>query len=56
MNMDIDTLHSIVTLISFLTFLGIVAWAYSGKRKAAFEQAALTPFDEEDGSARGGHR
>ena len=39
----IQALWSIVILI---TFLGIVIWAYSGKRKAAFDEAARVPFDE----------
>jgi len=32
------------TVLSFLAFLGIVAWAYSRRRKAAFEEAANAPF------------
>jgi cytochrome c oxidase cbb3-type subunit 4 len=40
----IQALWSIVILI---TFLGIVVWAYSGKRKSRFEEAARVPFDDE---------
>ena len=32
------------TVLTFLSFLGIVAWAYSKRRKAAFEEAANAPF------------
>ena len=32
------------TVLSFLAFLGIVAWAYSRRRKAAFQEAANAPF------------
>jgi cytochrome c oxidase cbb3-type subunit 4 len=32
------------TVLSFLSFLGIVAWAYSSHRRAAFEEAANAPF------------
>ena len=46
--MDIDTMRSVITVVSFLTFIGIVLWAYSGARKARFEEAARLPFDEED--------
>lgn len=46
--MDVDTLRSIMTLVSFVTFLGIVAWAYSRGRKADFEEAAQLVFDDED--------
>jgi cytochrome c oxidase cbb3-type subunit 4 len=35
------------TLISFLTFIGIVVWAYSGRRRADFEAAANLPFADE---------
>ena len=54
--MDLDTLRSIVTVLSFATFIGIVFWAYSGRRKASFDQAAQSVFNEDDGEekARGG--
>jgi cytochrome c oxidase cbb3-type subunit IV len=39
-----SSLASICTLISFVVFIGIVAWAYSGRRKQAFDAAALEPF------------
>lgn len=31
-----------------ILFLGIVAWAYSGKRKTEFEQAAQLPLEDDD--------
>ena len=46
--MDINTLHSIYTVLAFAAFVAIVLWAYSDRSKAAFEQAARLPFDEED--------
>jgi cytochrome c oxidase cbb3-type subunit IV len=62
--MDTSTfLHSIMTVVTFITFLGIVIWAYSRKRKSAFDEAANAPFalpDDADGpdtnvsAARGG--
>lgn len=54
--MDIDTMRSIITVVSFLTFIGIVLWAYSGARKARFEEAARLPFDEEEFPAGGRRR
>jgi cytochrome c oxidase cbb3-type subunit 4 len=43
--MDTSTfLHSIMTVVAFVTFIGIVVWAYSTKRKSAFEAAANAPF------------
>lgn len=45
--MDINDLRSIFTVISFLTFVGIVAWAWSKRNKAEFEEAARLPFNED---------
>ena len=45
--MDINDLRSIVTVISLLTFLGIVAWAWSRRNKDRFEEAARLPFQDE---------
>lgn len=46
--MDINDLRSLMTVLSFLTFVGIVAWAWSARRKPAFDEAAHLVFDEED--------
>jgi cytochrome c oxidase cbb3-type subunit 4 len=41
---------SLFTLISFLTFIGIIWWAFSARRKADFDEAANLPFaDDTDG-------
>jgi cytochrome c oxidase cbb3-type subunit 4 len=40
--------RSIVTLISLLTFIGIVVWAFSGRRKSDFDEAAMLPFADEE--------
>jgi cytochrome c oxidase cbb3-type subunit 4 len=32
--MDINDLRSIITVLAFLAFMGIVWWAYSDRRKA----------------------
>jgi cytochrome c oxidase cbb3-type subunit IV len=45
--MDINFLRSAVTVVSLLTFLGIVAWAWSRRNKAGFEEAAQLPFQDE---------
>jgi cytochrome c oxidase cbb3-type subunit 4 len=44
---DINDLRSLVTVIAFVAFLGIVFWAYSGKSRRAFEEAERLPFDED---------
>lgn len=46
--MELDDLRSILTVLAFATFVGIVLWAYSGGRKKAFEEAAHLPFEEDE--------
>jgi cytochrome c oxidase cbb3-type subunit 4 len=50
--MEQDVLRSIVTVLSFVTFLGIVFWAYSRRRKSGFDQAARSIFDEDEGNKK----
>lgn len=47
MEIDVNTLRSIVTLVSFITFIGIVGWAYSRKNSGDFERAAQLPFEQD---------
>lgn len=48
-----DTLQGIWTLAVFITFLGIVAWAWSRKRRKAFDEAARLPLeDDAEGEAK----
>ena len=41
---NINDLRAAVTLVSFITFGGIVAWALSKRNQAAFDEAAMLPF------------
>lgn len=41
-------LASTMTVVSFVVFLCIVLWAWSGRRKTAFDEAALAPFALDD--------
>ncbi|MBS3917182.1 MAG: cbb3-type cytochrome c oxidase subunit 3 [Sulfuritalea sp.] len=52
--MDTNDIRSILTVLAFVTFIGIVVWAYSGRRRAAFDEAANLPFTEDElpGEAR----
>jgi cytochrome c oxidase cbb3-type subunit 4 len=50
--MDINDLRSLLTLLVFAIFIGIVVWAYSTKRQRSFDQAANSVFDEDDAAAR----
>ncbi len=45
--MDLTTLRSIITVVMFVTFIGVWIWAWSGKRKQAFDEAANLPFVED---------
>jgi cytochrome c oxidase cbb3-type subunit 4 len=53
-----STLSSAFTVISFLTYVGIVQWAWSSRRSAAFAEAANAPFalPEESADERAGGR
>lgn len=56
MNISIDA-SSIMTVVSFLTFIGILVWTFILHRGSDFDVAARAPFaDEEDREkAEGGH-
>jgi cytochrome c oxidase cbb3-type subunit IV len=42
-----DSASSIMTLISFITFLGILLWTFVLKQRRDFDQAAALPFADE---------
>lgn len=45
--MDINDLRSVITVLLFLVFIGIVWWAYSDRRKQAYDEAARIPLDDD---------
>lgn len=45
--MDVISLRSIATVVSFLTFICIVGWAWSQRRSADFSEAANLPFEQD---------
>jgi cytochrome c oxidase cbb3-type subunit IV len=45
---DLSDLRTIVTTLSFIAFLGVVFWAYNGKQKKRFDEAANLPFVDAD--------
>lgn len=45
MEFDVNTLRSAATVVSLVTFLGIIAWAWSRRNQADFEEAARLPFE-----------
>ena len=46
-------LSSAATVLSFAVFIGIVAWAYSKRRRPAFDEAANAPFALADETTAG---
>jgi cytochrome c oxidase cbb3-type subunit 4 len=48
--MDIGTISGIATGLSMIAFLGVVAWAWSARRKDTFERLARVPLDDSEGS------
>ncbi|HSG11009.1 MAG TPA: cbb3-type cytochrome c oxidase subunit 3 [Gammaproteobacteria bacterium] len=46
--MDYSLIQTIWTVVVMVLFFGIVIWAWSGKRKERFEEAANIPFAEDD--------
>jgi cytochrome c oxidase cbb3-type subunit 4 len=43
-------LSGVVTALLLLLFVGIVLWAWSGRRRAAYEAAARLPLEEDPAS------
>jgi cytochrome c oxidase cbb3-type subunit IV len=44
--MDINTLRVLVTLLSFIVFIGIVVWVLRHHQTGEFDEAANLPFEE----------
>ncbi|MGZ5199191.1 MAG: cbb3-type cytochrome oxidase subunit 3 [Telluria sp.] len=51
-----DTASSVMTVVSFITFVAVLWWAFTPANRGSFEQAASLPFaDEADAGEEGGH-
>lgn len=50
--MTLTDMRVIVTVVSFVCFIGIVLWTFSRRRNQSFDEAAMLPFldDEQTGS------
>jgi cytochrome c oxidase cbb3-type subunit 4 len=46
-----DSASSVMTVVSFITFVGILWWAYTPHNRANFEQAAGLPFADDENEA-----
>lgn len=45
--MDMNLMRALWTAVLFVVFIGIVWWAWSGRRKADFEAAARLPLEDD---------
>jgi cytochrome c oxidase cbb3-type subunit 4 len=46
--MDQGAIGSIFTVIVFVSFIGVMIWAFSSRNKKSFDEAANLPFADED--------
>lgn len=46
--MDINDIRAVITVASFVAFIGIVWWAYGARRQARFDRAARSVLEEGD--------
>ena len=45
--MDINDLRGLATVFTMMAFIAVCLWAYSGRRKEKFDEAANLPFADE---------
>ncbi|TCS39421.1 cytochrome c oxidase cbb3-type subunit 4 [Paucimonas lemoignei] len=50
-NFFIDT-RSVITTVSFITFVGIIVWTYLLHRASDFNEAAMLPFADEQADSQ----
>lgn len=46
--MDVSVFHGLWTGALLVIFIGIVVWAWSGKRERDFDEAAHIPLDDDE--------
>lgn len=46
--MEINLLRTVLTVVSFLAFVGIAIWAFWPGRRERFDEAAHLPFDDDE--------
>jgi cytochrome c oxidase cbb3-type subunit IV len=47
-HLTVNDLRTLITTLSFIVFAAIVFWAWSGRQRARFDEAALLPFADDD--------
>jgi cytochrome c oxidase cbb3-type subunit 4 len=50
-----DSASSVMTIISFTTFLGILLWTFAIKSRLDFDQAARLPFADDEAAGESQH-
>ena len=48
MEMDINVLCSVITLVSLAMFIGLIVWTWNRRQKRGFDEAAQLPFLDDD--------
>ena len=46
--MSVGFVQAVWTVVAMAFFIGIVIWAYCGKRKKDFDEASRLPLDDDD--------
>ena len=46
--MDLATVHAVLTVLMMVAFIALIVWAWSGKRRQAFDEAARLPLDDDN--------
>ena len=46
--MEVDIVRSVVTVLSFVSFIAVVVWAYAPRRRQRFDRDAMMPFSHLD--------
>lgn len=47
-DIDINSLRGLSTILVMVAFFAVFFWAYSGKRKSEFDDAANLPFADDN--------
>lgn len=48
--MNINLLMFFLDTLMILFFVGIIAWAWSSRRKSSFDEASMIPLNDDGGS------
>lgn len=46
MDLNLNLVRSLVTVLSFALFVGIMVWTYARANRGRFDEAARLPFEE----------